>query len=97
MQPQNATSHGQEKATTAPTALDWLLPGTIKSYDEIGSLSNSGQINPYMYTTSLAKFAEDKGAKIIYGSAKQLKYKEKIGVYNRLLLRTMRRWLVTSL
>ena len=76
LQAQNITNHGQEKATKIPSALDWLLPGTIKSYDEVGNLSNSGQVNPYMYTTTLAKLAEEKGAKIVYGSAKQLKYKE---------------------
>ncbi|KAL6718767.1 Processing alpha glucosidase I [Lecanora helva] len=76
LQAQNATSYSQEKSTTAPSALDWLLAGVIRSYDEVGNLSNSGQVNPYMYTTTLAKLAEDNGTKIVYGSAKKLKYKE---------------------
>ncbi|KFZ05892.1 hypothetical protein V501_07939 [Pseudogymnoascus sp. VKM F-4519 (FW-2642)] len=45
----------------APSSLDWLLPGSIQQYDEIGVPGNSGQVNPYMFTKTLAKLAESKG------------------------------------
>ena len=57
-----------------PSALDWLLPGSIQKYDEIGTPSNSGQVNPLMFTTTLAQLAEGKGTKIILGSASQINY-----------------------
>ena len=57
-----------------PSALDWLLPGSVQKYDEIGTPSNSGQVNPLMFTTTLAQLAEGNGAKIIIGSASQINY-----------------------
>ena len=59
-----------------PSELDWLLPGSVKSYKELGIPSNSGQVNPYMMTTTLAELAEDHGAKIIIGSATAVDYAE---------------------
>ena len=64
------------RSLAVPSALDWLLPGAILSYKEAGDPSNSAQVNPYMLTTTLAKLAQVKGAKVIIGSATQLKYKE---------------------
>lgn len=59
-----------------PSELDWLLPGSVKSYKELGTPSNSGQVNPYMMTKTLAELAEDHGAKIIIGSATAINYAE---------------------
>ena len=59
----------------APLDLDWLLPGSIKSYKGIGNPRNSGQVNPYMFTKTLAHLAEEKGAQVIIGSATAIKYK----------------------
>jgi glycine/D-amino acid oxidase-like deaminating enzyme len=53
----------------APAALDWLRPGSIQQYDEIGVPSNSGQVNPYMFTRTLAKLAEKKGVTFSLGSS----------------------------
>ncbi|KAF6228879.1 hypothetical protein HO133_006990 [Letharia lupina] len=64
------------QSSKVPSELDWLLPGSIKSYKELGTPSNSGQVNPYMFTKTLAELAEDKGAKIIIGSATALNYAE---------------------
>ncbi|KAL9612023.1 MAG: hypothetical protein Q9167_003349 [Letrouitia subvulpina] len=66
------------RSTTSPSvppALDWLLPGALKSYKEIGDPSNTAQVNPYIYTITLAKLSEEKGAKIVYGSATKLNFK----------------------
>ena len=59
-----------------PSELDWLLPESVKSYKELGTPSNSGQVNPYMMTKTLAELAEDHGAKIIIGSATAVIYAE---------------------
>ncbi|KAF2421117.1 DAO-domain-containing protein [Tothia fuscella] len=44
--------------------LDWLLSGSVESYHEIGDLENSDQVNPFMFTTTLAQLAEEKGVNI---------------------------------
>ncbi|KFY75274.1 hypothetical protein V499_04735 [Pseudogymnoascus sp. VKM F-103] len=49
----------------APSSLDWLLPGSTQQYGEIGVPGNSGQVNPYMFTKTLAKLAESKGVIVI--------------------------------
>ena len=59
-----------------PKELDWLLPGSIKKYQEAGTPNNSAQVHPYLLTTSLARLAEEKGANIILGSATSINYKK---------------------
>jgi glycine/D-amino acid oxidase-like deaminating enzyme len=62
-----------------PSALDWLLPENVKEYKEIGTPKNSGQINPFMFSTTLAQLAEEKGAKIVIGSATAVNYNDSDG------------------
>ena len=64
------------QSAMVPSELDWLLPGSVKSYKELGTPNNSGQVNPYMMTKTLAELAEDYGAKIIIGSATAVNYAE---------------------
>ncbi|KAI7356399.1 hypothetical protein KC354_g10446 [Hortaea werneckii] len=54
--------------------IDWLAPGVLKSYTEIGDLSNSAQVNPFLYTTNIARLAAEKGGRIIIGKATDIKY-----------------------
>ena len=63
------------ESTKFPPELDWLLPGSLQSYEESGTPSNSGQVNPYMFTKTLAELAEEKGAKIMIGSATAIDFK----------------------
>lgn len=58
-----------------PSELDWLLPDSLKSYEELGTPSNCGQTNPYMFTKSLAELAVEKSARIIIGSATAIDFK----------------------
>lgn len=57
-----------------PKALDWLAPGAVVGYDEIGTPNNSGQVHPFMFTTALAKLAQEKGAQLVLGSATSIDY-----------------------
>ena len=66
----------QVQPSKVPSELDWLLPGSVKYYKESGTPSNSGQVNPYMNTTTLAELAVEKGAKIVTGPATAINYKE---------------------
>ncbi|KAL8947546.1 MAG: hypothetical protein Q9222_006181 [Ikaeria aurantiellina] len=62
-----------------PTALDWILPGSLKKYQQIGTPSDSAQVNSYLYTTSMAKLAEKQGAQVIIGRATKINYSEDAG------------------
>ncbi|KAL0263509.1 hypothetical protein SLS55_002489 [Diplodia seriata] len=57
-----------------PPELDWLRPGSIKSYTEIGTPRNSAQVHPYLYTTTIAKLAEEAGATLRHGRATAIRY-----------------------
>lgn len=67
-----------EQLAIVPSELDWLFHSSVKSYKESGTPRNSGQVNPYMFTKTLAELAEEKGAKIVIGSATAITYKENI-------------------
>ncbi|KAI6791674.1 hypothetical protein KC361_g7166 [Hortaea werneckii] len=54
--------------------IDWLAPGVLKSYTEIGNLSNSAQVNPFLYTTNIARLAAEKGVQTIIGNATDINY-----------------------
>lgn len=78
LQAQDVTSKFSttRRSQEAPAALDWLLPGALRSYKESGNPSDSGQVNPFMFTTTLAKLAEEKGVKVIHGSVDKLIYQD---------------------
>jgi glycine/D-amino acid oxidase-like deaminating enzyme len=57
-----------------PPELDWVIPRRICSYEEVGNPGNTGQVHPYLFTTTMAKLAEDEGAEIILGSAISIDY-----------------------
>ena len=52
-----------------PKALDWLAPGALQSYHEVGTPADSGQVHPYLFTTALAALAQERGAQLLIGSA----------------------------
>ena len=68
-------THNLDAASTQkPSALDWIVPHSLKSYNEIGTPSDSAQVNSYLYTTNVAKLAVEQGAKVIIGRATNINY-----------------------
>ncbi|KAF9637938.1 BRCT domain-containing protein [Lasiodiplodia theobromae] len=63
-----------EDSPNYPPELDWLQPASVKSYTEIGTPRNSAQVHPYLYTTSIARLAEEAGAIIRLGRATAVNY-----------------------
>ena len=57
-----------------PHELDWIIPEKIKSYTELGDPTNTAQVHPYLFTTQIARLAEEQGAKVILGSVTSIKY-----------------------
>lgn len=56
------------KAAGIPEDLDWFDTETLRSYEEMGGAGQTAQVHPYLFTTSLAKLAEEKGVQVILGS-----------------------------
>ncbi|KAL8867053.1 MAG: hypothetical protein Q9174_005910, partial [Haloplaca sp. 1 TL-2023] len=68
--------HEESSTTKVPSDLDWLRPGSIKSYTEVGNPHISGQVNPLAFTETLAQFAKEKGAEVIIGTATTINYRD---------------------
>ena len=62
------------KLNDLPPELDWIVPESITSYTELGIPENTGQVHPYLFTTSVASLAEQKGVKIVIGSVEKINY-----------------------
>ncbi|PSN60292.1 FAD dependent oxidoreductase [Corynespora cassiicola Philippines] len=69
LQKRSEKAIGLLRAAGVPKELDWVAVEGIQSYDEMGDPSTTAQVHPYQFTTSMASLAEEKGVKIIYGSA----------------------------
>jgi glycine/D-amino acid oxidase-like deaminating enzyme len=52
-----------------PEDLDWIDAVCIRSYEEIGDSQAAAQVHPYLFTTSMVTLAEEKGLKVVFGSA----------------------------
>lgn len=61
------------KLTTAiPNELNWFSPDSVKSYHEMGDPTNTAQVHPYLFTTAMARLAEERGVQIILGSVSSI-------------------------
>lgn len=52
-----------------PKDLDWVDPRSVVDYGSMGTPDTTAQVHPYMFTTSMAKLAEEKGVKMVTGCA----------------------------
>lgn len=68
LQKRSAAAMAKLKAAGIPSDLDWLSPELLKGYDSMSDPGETAQVHPYRFTTSMAKLAEEKGAKIVLGS-----------------------------
>ncbi|KAF2097433.1 FAD dependent oxidoreductase [Rhizodiscina lignyota] len=57
------------RAGGVPKGLDWVVPNADMAYDDMGNPTNTAQVHPYLFTTSMAELAQEKGVKIVYGAA----------------------------
>lgn len=61
-------------ARELPGDLDWFDSKCIKSYEAISTTNDTAQVNPLQFTASMAKLAEEAGARIILGSVDAIGY-----------------------
>jgi glycine/D-amino acid oxidase-like deaminating enzyme len=76
LEKQSREAVGAPKAAGIPEDLDWFNPESLRSYEEMGSRGSTAQVHPYLFTTSMAKLAEGKGAKILLGSVTGIDHSE---------------------
>jgi glycine/D-amino acid oxidase-like deaminating enzyme len=55
------------KVRGVPKDLDWFVPEALTGYSEMGNPSNTAQVHPYLFTTSMAELAQEKGVDIKTG------------------------------
>ena len=65
---------GLLRAAGIPKDLDWVSPECVQSYDVMGDPSNTAQVHPYQFTTSMADLAAEKGCKIVLGLVNKISY-----------------------
>jgi glycine/D-amino acid oxidase-like deaminating enzyme len=74
LQKRSATALSKLKTARVPIDLDWLEPEGIRGYESMSDPGETAQVHPYLFTTSIAKLAEEKGAKIALGSVAKIDY-----------------------
>ncbi|KAF2837122.1 FAD dependent oxidoreductase [Patellaria atrata CBS 101060] len=57
-----------------PEDLDWVDPEAVYGYEEMAGKGETAQVHPYLFTTSMAALAQEKGVKIIYGMATSINF-----------------------
>lgn len=55
-----------------PQDLDWFDNKSAQAYEEFADTSSTAQVHPFLFTNSMAKLAEQGGAKIILGEVKHI-------------------------
>jgi glycine/D-amino acid oxidase-like deaminating enzyme len=69
-QMRNPSSHD----TMYPESLNWILSSAIQTYRQVGTPANSAQVHPYLFTTSIARLAEEAGAMVVEGTAVRINH-----------------------
>ena len=69
LQKRSKEAIGVLRAAGIPKDLDWFAPESVQDYDEMGGPDTTAQVHPYQFTRSMATLAEEKGVKVILGSA----------------------------
>ncbi|KAI9766554.1 MAG: hypothetical protein M1839_004881 [Geoglossum umbratile] len=66
----------EEIVTTLPEDMDWLVPETVDTFEDISDIDCMAQVQPYLFTNCMAKPAEERGVRIVLGSVEDINYKE---------------------
>ncbi|KAE8354773.1 FAD dependent oxidoreductase [Aspergillus coremiiformis] len=72
----SAAALSKLRTTRIPGDLNWLEPEGVRGYESMSDSGETAQVHPYLFTTSIAKLAEEKGAKITLGSVTGIEYSE---------------------
>lgn len=67
LQKRDSAAVGKLRAAGIPSDLDWLAPDGLRGYESMSDPVETAQVHPYLFTTSIAKLAEEKGVNIVLG------------------------------
>ncbi|CEJ59521.1 hypothetical protein PMG11_08143 [Penicillium brasilianum] len=67
LQKRSTAAVSKLKSAKIPNDLDWIESDLLRAYESMSGPGETAQVHPYLFTTSMAKLAEEKGAKIILG------------------------------
>ncbi|KAE9366445.1 FAD dependent oxidoreductase [Stipitochalara longipes BDJ] len=59
-------------SSALPDDLDWFDQQSAQSYEEFADTSSTAQVHPFQFTTSMARLAEQSGARIIMGKVESI-------------------------
>ncbi|GME59730.1 fad nad binding oxidoreductase [Neofusicoccum parvum] len=69
LQKRTPAALGRLRAAGVPQELDWVVPEGVRAYEAMGAPADTAQVHPYHFTTSMAALAEERGVRVVYGSA----------------------------
>ncbi|KAF8853013.1 fad NAD binding oxidoreductase [Acephala macrosclerotiorum] len=62
----------QKKSSVLPDDLDWFDYKSAQAYEEFADTSSTAQVHPFQFTNSMARLAEQSGARIIMGTVERI-------------------------
>jgi glycine/D-amino acid oxidase-like deaminating enzyme len=62
----------QKKSSVLPDDLDWFDYKSAQAYEEFADTSSTAQVHPFQFTNSMARLAEQRGARIIMGKVEHI-------------------------
>ncbi|KAJ5092396.1 hypothetical protein NUU61_007266 [Penicillium alfredii] len=72
LQKRSTAAMSKLKSARIPQDLDWIEPELLRAYESMSGPGETAQVHPYLFTTSMAKLAEEKGVDIILGQVKDI-------------------------
>lgn len=74
LQKRSAPAMSKLKKAGIPEDLDWFVPDLLRAYESMSGPGETAQVHPYLFTTSIAKLAQENGAKLKIGAATSIGY-----------------------
>ncbi|KAJ5638417.1 hypothetical protein N7528_000807 [Penicillium herquei] len=72
LEKRSAAAISKLKAAKIPQDLDWIEPELLRAYESMSGPGETAQVHPYLFTTSMAKLAEEKGVEVILGQVTEI-------------------------
>ncbi|KAJ9603373.1 hypothetical protein H2200_012151 [Cladophialophora chaetospira] len=72
LQKRSKDSYKNLRSMGMPDDLDWTAEECTLGYESMGSPKDTAQVHPYQFTTSMARLAEEKGARVIIGAVDKI-------------------------
>ncbi|KAJ5248879.1 hypothetical protein N7468_000330 [Penicillium chermesinum] len=68
LQKRSTAALSKLKSAKIPKDLDWIQPDLLRAYESMSGPGETAQVHPYLFTTSMAKLAEEQGLSVVFGT-----------------------------